>query len=312
MLSVSGLVAVGTEGFAIVIRPLMFECFLLHCGPWLGLGSEMVARLSELSPYWVKYLGHVVVAMGIGITYHRYMENKKCNKCGVEQSIDSYYRNANCSGGYMPRCKSCTEAACKRRQASRKRKDSICAEKERVLREGVKLCLLCGTVRPLGDFHRRSSAFDGRTSNCTFCKNAYDSQPSRREIKRRYAEENRERTKQQLRESNARRCHTTLYKLKNSCRARLHRAVKGLGKSDATFVLIGCTPVELQAYLESKFTEGMSWANYCHDGWHVDHIRPCASFDLSSPQQQRECFHYTNLQPLWAQDNFCKGARVAP
>jgi len=55
MLSVSGLVAVGTEGFAIVIRPLMFECFLLHCGPWLGLGSEMVARLSELSPYWVKF-----------------------------------------------------------------------------------------------------------------------------------------------------------------------------------------------------------------------------------------------------------------
>jgi hypothetical protein len=46
-----------------------------------------------------------------------------------------------------------------------------------------------------------------------------------------------------------------------------------------------------------------------HGLWHVDHIRPCASFDLTDPEQQAICFHYTNLQPLWAIDNIKKGAR---
>ena len=50
----------------------------------------------------------------------------------------------------------------------------------------------------------------------------------------------------------------------------------------------------------------MSWDNYGIHGWHIDHIRPCASFDLTDPEQQRQCFHYPNLQPLWAFDNLSK------
>lgn len=48
----------------------------------------------------------------------------------------------------------------------------------------------------------------------------------------------------------------------------------------------------------------MSWENYGE--WHIDHIKPCSSFDLSDPKQQKECFNYTNLQPLWAIDNLKK------
>ena len=50
----------------------------------------------------------------------------------------------------------------------------------------------------------------------------------------------------------------------------------------------------------------MSWDNWSIKGWHIDHIRPCSSFDLSDPTQQKECFHYTNLQPLWASENLKK------
>ena len=78
-------------------------------------------------------------------------------------------------------------------------------------------------------------------------------------------------------------------------------------KAEHSLDLIGCTPVELKAYIESKFLPGMSWEN--RRQWHIDHITPCAAFDLVDPEQQRLCFHFTNLQPLWAIDNLSKGKK---
>ena len=72
--------------------------------------------------------------------------------------------------------------------------------------------------------------------------------------------------------------------------------------------LTGCTLEELKEHLASKFTEGMTFENY--GKWHIDHILPCASFDLLLPEEQPKCFHYTNLQPLWAIDNMKKGAKI--
>jgi hypothetical protein len=97
--------------------------------------------------------------------------------------------------------------------------------------------------------------------------------------------------------------------LLNSLRSRLSSLTKGGAKSGSTIELTGCTIEDLRRHLEAQFADGMSWDNYGRTGWHIDHIRPCASFDLSDPNQQRQCFHYTNLQPLWAADNIRKGAR---
>lgn len=99
------------------------------------------------------------------------------------------------------------------------------------------------------------------------------------------------------------------YRLKNNCRNRINEALRnvGLRKSERTAKLIGCPIEELKTYLESKFREGMSWDNHSLHGWHIDHIRPCSSFNLSDPEQQKACFHYSNLQPLWAKENLSKG-----
>ncbi len=90
------------------------------------------------------------------------------------------------------------------------------------------------------------------------------------------------------------------------------RLIKCLSRSGArtapTMQLVGCTREELVAHIEAQFLPGMTWEN--RSEWHVDHIRPCASFDMLDPEQQRACFHYTNLQPLWAADNLRKGARL--
>lgn len=100
------------------------------------------------------------------------------------------------------------------------------------------------------------------------------------------------------------------YCLGNRLRSRLWHALDYLNakKAEKTTDLVGCSVPELKAYLESKFMDGMSWANKSE--WHIDHIVPCASFDLKDPEQQKKCFHYTNLQPLWGKDNQAKGDKL--
>jgi hypothetical protein len=80
-------------------------------------------------------------------------------------------------------------------------------------------------------------------------------------------------------------------------------------KDFKTLEIIGCSISELKTHLEKQFDSEMSWENHGMFGWHIDHIKPCAVFDLTDPEQQAECFHYSNLQPLWAKDNWSKGAK---
>jgi hypothetical protein len=81
-------------------------------------------------------------------------------------------------------------------------------------------------------------------------------------------------------------------------------------KDDSTIELLGATLTKVKNHIEKQFQEGMSWDNHSLKGWHIDHIKPCASFDLTDPKQQKECFHYTNLQPLWAEDNLRKSDKL--
>jgi len=94
------------------------------------------------------------------------------------------------------------------------------------------------------------------------------------------------------------------FKLTNYLRKRIWAALKGICKSKSTLKLLGCSVEKFKQHLESKFTLGMSFKNY--GKWHIDHIKPCAKFNLSKVSEQKKCFHYTNLQPLWAIDNLKK------
>jgi hypothetical protein len=96
------------------------------------------------------------------------------------------------------------------------------------------------------------------------------------------------------------------FRLLNNLRGRVRLALKGFHKSESTAILLGCSVEFFRSYYCSKFTSGMTWKKVMSGEIHIDHIIPCANFDLSKPSQQRKCFHYTNLQPLWAADNFKK------
>lgn len=91
-------------------------------------------------------------------------------------------------------------------------------------------------------------------------------------------------------------------------KSRLVKALKENWKSGSTLELLGCSIKEFKIHLETQFTRGMNWDNY--GLWHIDHRIPCASFDFSYSEQQEICFHYTNLQPLWAEENFRKGSKI--
>jgi hypothetical protein len=101
------------------------------------------------------------------------------------------------------------------------------------------------------------------------------------------------------------------FKLLCVTRIRIYQVLKGNIKSKKTKELLGCTIEEARKHLEKQFKDGMTWDNHGIKGWHIDHIKPCASFDLSDPKQQKHCFHYTNLQPLWWYDNIIKGKKYA-
>jgi len=126
-----------------------------------------------------------------------------------------------------------------------------------------------------------------------------------------YRQNNKDRLNQLNREYRKKLLTTDVnFKLRTNLRYRLKEALKANFKSGSAVNDLGCSIQQLKIYLESKFQSGMTWDNWSFEGWHIDHIKPLASFDLSDRNQLLQACHYTNLQPLWAKDNLSKGAKI--
>jgi len=176
-------------------------------------------------------------------------------------------------------------------------------------------------------FHRQKKGKGGLCSHCKECRSKQrkkhnqenreetlkknkkwrEANPKKnKECKKKYRQENLWKIKAYKKN----RYHTDIeFRLLELYRNRLRKYVKSENKSGTTKQLIGCSIAELKQHLEKQFDDKMSWENY-GSYWHVDHIIPCASFDLTDPEQQKECFHYTNLQPLEAIENKKKGKKI--
>jgi hypothetical protein len=183
----------------------------------------------------------------------------------------------------------------------------------------MKNCSECGRQKDLSEFYKARAYKDGVMGRCKVCVLAYNKE---------YAKKNRTAVSQYLAtykianrdilndKQRVWRSHTKYFvnrynsdlqfKLKHTLRTRLRKAIKSK-KGGSAIEELGCTISELKFYLESQFQIGMSWENWSSKGWHIDHIRPLNSFDLSDPEQVRIACHYSNLQPLWASENIRKG-----
>lgn len=198
--------------------------------------------------------------------------------------------------------------------------------------DGTRTCTKCKTAKALANFPTNNTKL-GTKSICRLCSNAASlawSKANRqhcnekakqwrlrnpgkaREYGRAWYWRNPEHARKCGRENRARYLNESPnYRLAiaitKSVWCRLKRRPDGRRAVSAVRDL-GCTIAELRQHLESKWLPGMSWENYGKNGWHVDHIRPLAAFDLTVREQAVVAVHYTNLQPLWATDNHKKSS----
>ena len=208
---------------------------------------------------------------------------KVCRKCKEEKITTEFRVNHNYINGRINICKACERNYFKQRLETNKKKHNV--SKQKAL--SSKICYRCKKEKPIEEFFKNYNVKDGFSGDCKFCFRKYHNQ---------YAScRNKTDPAWRLRVS-----------LGNTLRSNLR--CQGATKSDHTMVLTGCSVEFLRKYIEDRFIDGMSWGNYGRKGWSIDHIKPCASFDLTKPEEQRACFHYTNLQPLWEPDNVRKSS----
>lgn len=190
---------------------------------------------------------------------------KKCPKCGATKSADQFYKSATTATGLNNRCKQCAAED----QSKWRAENPTLAE-----------------------------AKDARS---------WEKYRSRYQANyKKWISENREQRKLYRREHHAKRvANDANYRIGHAIRGRIFSALRGIRKSQPTERLIGCTFDELARHIEKQWEPWMSWRNWGFgDGmWHIDHIVPCAAFDLTSTDEQRCCFHYTNLRPLCSKKN---------
>lgn len=145
-------------------------------------------------------------------------------------------------------------------------------------------------------------------------KNYYlDNTESQKKVMKDYYENNKQDiVKRQVAHCNLRRKYDANFRLSGSYRTLLRNYVLKKTKvpRPVSQEIFGCNQDFYRGYLESRFLDDMSWDNYSFHGWHIDHIVLISFFDLTDKTQVKQCFHYSNTQPLWCIDNIKKSDRI--
>ena len=171
-----------------------------------------------------------------------------------------------------------------------------------------KCCKKCKDIKELDCFYNYKKNEDGKNDTCKACiPNYYQKKRKYKlEYQRKYDREHKQEKMAYQRQYRKKQRKTNpQFKIQSKLRCRLHHALKGTVKSVGTMELLGCDIDYLIKYLKHQLQPGMTL-----DDVQIDHMMPCASFDLTKVEQQKACFHYTNLQPLSPQENGSKGAKI--
>jgi len=205
----------------------------------------------------------------------------------------------------------------------------------------MKICSNCKEEKELIEFGNDKYTKDKLTSQCKKCRNKYGRSYNKTEAGKKAAKKHRKSDKRKkylkeyysredvrekrkewernyIKQPHIRKKRTDymrerkkvdeLFRLRSVISAYIANSIRGINsKKGSSIDILGCSIENYKDYLSDLFTEGMNWDNY--GDWHIDHKRPVSSFDLSKDEDVNNCFHYSNTQPLWAEDNLIKGSK---
>ena len=241
-------------------------------------------------------------------------DTKICSMCKIDKPKSDYHKLNTKSCGIQTKCKECTSKYKKERYWRNHEAELAKMTKSRLKPENIEQRRGYYKERK-GEYRKRYLKYVSdekciqrikKSSKDTYQKN-------KEQVRARHRKNSqKEEVKARVRERHNQRKSTDLeYVITRRLRFRLRHIFKRLGsdnyKALSTMNLLGCEMPFFKEYIESKFVDGMNWDRISEI--HLDHIKPCASFDLTNPDEQKKCFHYTNVQPLWYEDNLSKGAK---
>lgn len=222
-------------------------------------------------------------------------QSKDCSQCKVSLPLTNFYldRSLFTKVAYRSKCKGC----CKKNNNLRKTHIPDTAVKE-------KKCSSCSGVKKYSEFYVSKRHLDGYFKECIACI----------EIKRKNKGNNPKfkRTKEYMIAYNKKRNSEPNYKLKYALRSNLHshiRRIENGVKSERTLTYVGCSLDFLKSWFEFQFDQHMTWDNH-GTYWHIDHIMPCSSFNLTKNDMLHACYNWSNLRPVNALENLSKGDKV--
>jgi hypothetical protein len=218
------------------------------------------------------------------------METKVCSKCKEEKNICEFGKLKSSKDGMSYRCKQCERL---------RGKEYLNKNYLKVLEQNK----IWRSKNPEWVYNRHKRFRENNKDKVNEMRRNWLSKNPQKQ--KEYRENYKPRKREQIKERNE---NDVLFNLLNRLRSRLRKylIIQNITKKNRTLELVGCTPQELKEHLEKQFVSGMTWEN--RNEWHIDHIIP-----LSSAQTEEELYklcHYTNLQPLWAEDNIKKSNKI--
>jgi len=224
------------------------------------------------------------------------IQNKICSQCKINLSIDNFYRDRTIITkiSYRSKCKLC----CKKNQNTRKINNKDCTITE-------KICNQCNTNKSIDNFYKNTRCKDGYFKCCIDCqKIKVQNVGKNTKIKR---------TIEYMKEYNQKIYQNLVYKLKHNLRSSISGNLRKRNptniKNDNTIKYVGCDIDFFKKWIEYNFDENMTWENH-GKYWHLDHIKPCASFDLTLQEEIYKCYNWTNYRPCEKTTNIIKSNKI--
>ena len=218
---------------------------------------------------------------------------KTCCRCKEIKDYDNFKKNRSRKDGYASNCRSCDKIDYEKN----KEKNS---ERFKKWRENN-----IEKINERKKNYRKNNIEKVREQERNLYYKRIDYYIKYREDNKEHYKKWRDENKDKKYEYMKERLKIPQWRIALRCRTRIRRALKNIPKTNKTQDLIGCSWQELVNHLENTKVLGKDYTNA-----HIDHIKPCSSFDLTVPEQQKECFHYTNLQFLPAIENLQKGSKL--